>query len=409
MNIWPFSRKSSDGASVRDSLELFRLLGGWMATKSGKNVSHKTALEVTTVLACTRVIAEGIAQVPFKVYRKVGRKTEVATDHPLYRLLHRKPNDWMSSFDMREMMTIHCALTGDAIAFKNVVLGKVVELIPIRRDCFTIKQLDNYDLEYTITAPNGQSRVFPREAIWHWRGPTWDGVCGLDIVKQAREAIGLAMATEESHSRMQRNGNAVGGTYSVEGKLDGKQYADLRAWLEKHFDGIENVGKTKLLDRSAKFQPSTMTGIDAQLLETRKHQIEEICRAMRVFPIMIGHSGDKANTFASAEQMFLAHVVHTLSPWYVRIEQSGECQLLTDKELDQGYFIKFNAAGLLRGSHKDRSEYYAKALGAGGTKGWMTQNDVRELEDLNPIDDPEADRLPQPTNAGGQPPEETDG
>lgn len=408
MNIWPFSRKSGDGASVRDSLDLFRLLGGWMASKSGKNVSHKTALEVTTVLACARVIAEGIAQVPFKVHRKVGRNIEVATDHPLYRLLHRKPNSWMSSFELREMMAIHCVLTGDAIAFKNVVLGRVVELIPIRRECFSVKQLDNYDLEYTITAPNGQSQVFPREAIWHWRGPTWDGVCGLDIVKQAREAIGLAMATEESHSRMQRNGNAVGGTYSVEGKLDSKQYADLRGWLEKHFDGIENVGKTKLLDRSAKFQPSTMTGIDAQLLETRKHQIEEICRVMRVFPIMIGHTGDKSNTFASAEQMFLAHVVHTLAPWYQRIEQSAECQLLTDKELDAGCFVKFNAAGLLRGSHKDRAEYFAKALGSGGAPAWMTQDEVRELEELNPMGGAAAE-LPKPTNVGGQPPEETDG
>jgi len=399
--IWPFNRKSGGDEPVRDSLDLFRQLGGWLSTKSGASVTHKTALEVPTVLACARVIAEGIAQVPFKLYREEGDKKLPATDHPLYRLLYRKPNAWMTSFELREMMALHCVLTGDAIAFKNGLRGQIRELIPIHRTNVSIKQLDNYDLEYTITAPNGQSRIFPREAIWHWRGPSWDGVQGLDVVKLAREAIGLAMSTEESHARMQKNGAAVGGVYSVEGTLNGKQYDDLRKWLAKHFDGIENVGKTKVLDRNAKFNPSTMTGVDAQLLETRRHQVEEICRAMRVLPVMIGFS-DKTATYASAEQMFLAHVVHTLSPWYQRIEQSAECQLLTDEELDDGYFVKFNAAGLMRGSHKDRGEFYAKALGGGGGRPWMTPDDVRDLEDMNPMGG-NAGLLLDPVNMGGAP------
>lgn len=129
---------------------------------------------------------------------------------------------------------------------------------------------------------------------------------------------------------------------------------------------------------------------------------------MRVFPIMIGHTGDKANTFASAEQMFLAHVVHTISPWYQRIEQSVECQLLTEQELDRGYFVKFTAAGLLRGSHKDRAEFYSRGLGAGGSPAWMTQDEVRALEDMNPMGG-DAAVLPKPTNTGAQPKEDEDG
>lgn len=401
MKLWPFSRKANEDGSVRHSLDLFRLLHGSMATKSGASVSHKTALEVSAVLACARVIAEGIAQVPFKVYQEVDGKKVPATAHPLYRVLHRKPNGWMTSFEMRETMAMHCVLTGDAIAFANRLRGDVYEIIPITPGCVTWEQLDNYRIVYKVTAPNGKTQEFPQEAIWHWRGPSWDGVCGLDVVRLAREAIGLAMSTEESHARMQRNGAAIGGVYSVEGKLDPKQYEDLRGWLAKNFDGIENVGKTKLLDRSAKFNPSSMTGIDAQLLETRKHQIEEICRSMRVMPIMVGYS-DKAATYASAEQMFLAHVVHTLSPWYERIEQAAECQLLSDKEADEGYFVKFNAAGLMRGSHKDRSEYFAKALGSGGAPAWMTQDEVRALEELNPMGG-DAAKLPIATNVGTPP------
>lgn len=408
MKLWPFSRKSNEDGSVRHSLDLFRLLAGWMGTKSGASVSHKSALEVSAVLACARVISEGIAQVPFKVYRQVGDKVQPATEHPLFRALHRKPNGWMTSFELRETMAIHCVLTGNAFAFVNRLRGEVAEIIPLPPGSVTVKQKDNYGLEYTVTAPSGEVLTVPQAAIWHWRGPSWDAVTGLDVVKLARESIGLAMSTEESQSRMQKNGAAIGGTYSVEGILNKEQYKAMREWLDKEFDGVANLGKTKLLDRSAKFHPQSMTGIDSQLLETRKYQIEDICRSFRVMPIMAGYS-DKAATYASAEQMFLAHVVHTLSPWYERIEQSAECNLLTDKEVSDGYFVKFNAAGLMRGSHKDRSEYFAKALGSGGSPAWMTQDEVRALEELNPMGG-DAAMLPKPTNVPGNvaPKEEED-
>lgn len=396
MKLWPFSRKANEDGSVRTSIDLFNLLVGGMGTKSGASVSHKSALEVTAVLSCVRVISEGLAQVPFKLYQQVGEKTLPATDHPLYRVLHRKPNGWMTSFELRETMAIHCAMTGNAHAFINRVRGQVRELLPLPTGTVTVKQKSDYSLEYTITAPSGNTMTVPQEAIWHWRGPSWDAVSGLDIVKLAREAIGLAMSSEESQARLQKTGGAHSGTYAVEGILNKEQYAAMREWLDKEFDGIKNFGKTKLLDRKAQFLPTSMTGVDAQLLETRRYQIEEICRAFRVMPIMAGYS-DKAATYASAEQMFLAHVVHTLSPWYERIEQSAECHLLTEKEVEQGYFVKFNAAGLMRGSHKDRSEYFSKALGSGGSPAWMTQDEVRALEEFNPMGG-DAALLPKPTN-----------
>lgn len=151
-----------------------------------------------------------------------------------------------------------------------------------------------------------------------------------------------------------------------------------------------------VLDDGAKWTPLGMSSADAQLIETRKHQIEEICRHFRVMPIMLGHS-DKTTTYASAEQMFQAHVVHTLMPWFVRIEQSADLNLLTDEQEAAGMYVKFMPNGLMRGAARDRSDFYSKALGSGGTKGWMTQNDVRRAEDMDPIDDPAANELPQPT------------
>lgn len=400
-------RKGS-GDAIESSLDLFRLLGGWMGTKSGASVSHKSALEVSAVLACARVIAEGIAQVPFKLYQQVGDSKHPATNHPLYRVLYRKPNTWMTSFELRETMAFHAALTGDAIAFVNRDMrGNVRELIPIPPGNVSVKQKADYSLIYTVTAPSGKVQDFPQEAIWHWRGPSWDTVVGLDAVKLAREAIGLAVASQEAQARMQADGAAMTGLYSVDGNLTEEQYKSLRKYLDQEFYS-QKATRVKLLDRGAKFHPISMTGVDAQLLETRKYQVEEICSYMRVFPIMIGHTGDKANTFASSEQMFLAHVVHTLSPWYQRIEQSAECQLLTDRELDQGYFVRFTAAGLLRGSHKDRGEFYSRALGSGGAPAWMTPDEVRSLEDLNPMGG-DAALLPKPTNGGAQPKEDEDG
>ena len=161
-----------------------------------------------------------------------------------------------------------------------------------------------------------------------------------------------------------------------------------------------------ILDRSAKWLQQSMSGVDAQHIETRRFQVEEVCRALRVMPIMVG-SSDKASTYASAEQMFLAHVVHTLSPWYERLEQSIDVHLLTPADRAGGVYAKFVVNALLRGSTKDRGEFYARALGAGGSPAWMTQDEVRALEEMNPMGGKAAE-LPVPLNAT-KPPAATDG
>lgn len=372
---------------------------GARQSKAGVPVSWERALDVSTVFACIRVIAEGVAQVPLRVMRELpnGKGSEPALDHPLYKVLNSKPNQWQTSFALRETMIFHLALTGNAFFYKNIVRNRVKELIPIDPGCVTITRNNDYSLTYTVTGIDGRSMDFPQSLIWHIRGPSWDTWRGLDAVRQAREAIGLTIATENTQAEMHANGLQTSGTYSTDQKIDPEKYKQIQAWIAAQIGG-SNKHKPFVIDSGFKWTQQSMSGVDAQHLETRKFQIEEICRSFRVLPPMVGHSG-QAMTFASAEQIFLAHVIHTLMPWVVRIEQSIDNDLL-DGDEDEGFFAKFNMNSLMRGASADRATFYSKALGAGNSPAWMTQDEVRAEEDLN-AKGGDASNLPKPTSVAG--------
>ena len=389
--LLPWRKKSAS------TLDLFREIYGGKLTAAGRTVNVKTALEVSTVFACMRVLGEGVAQVPLKLIRESadGKTRLPAKDHPLYEVLSCRPNSYQTSFEFRETLMWHVGLTGNFFAFKNIVFGKLKELIPFDPGCMKVMRANDGSLSYEVTATNGSKQIFPAEAIWHVRGPSWNSWMGIEAVTVAREAIGLAMATEEQHARMHKNGVRASGVYSVESTLTGQQYEDLKKWIDKEMAGVENTGKAMVLDRGAKWLSTSMTGIDSQHLETRKHQIEEICRFFRIMPIMVGYS-DKAATYASAEQMFLAHVVHTLSPWYQRLEQSIDANLLTPKDRAGGLYSQFVEEGLLRGDSKSTAEFLTKLT----TNGVMTRNEARGKLDLNPIDGLDEPLTPSNMNIG---------
>lgn len=394
---WPaflkFGRKSDS------TLELFNEIFGARLSAAGVNVTWDTALKVATVLACTRAIALGLAQVPLKIFQETDGKKLPAHDHPLYFVLHNQPNPWQTSFEYLETIGYHLPLTGRHYSFINRgVGGRILELIPFEPGQVEAKRAADGEITYRVTLANGKQVEYPEEAIWHIRGASWNGWQGMDPVHLAREAIGLTIAAEEEHSRMFANGVRPSGIYSVEGNLSPEQYKNLRRALVDSHTGA-NKGLPMILDRGAKWLQQAMTGVDAQHVETRRLQIEEVCRAMGVFPQMIGHT-DKTATFASAEAFFIAHVVYTLTPWYRRLEQSIDAHLIGRKDVERGYYAKFISAGLLRGAMKDRGEYLSRALGAGGAPAWMTQDEVRSLEELNPMGG-EAAALPKPTNVPG--------
>jgi len=378
------------------------ILGGY-ASKAGPSVTLNNALKVSTAFACIKVLSQGVAQVPFKLYREKRdgelTKIEPARNHALYDLLTVKPNDWSTSFEFRETLTMHAAM-GNAYAFINRVNGAIYELILLQPNRVEKIQRADWSITYKVTGNSGESIEFPAEAIWHIRGPSWDGSLGLDVLQLAREALGLSIATEESHAKLHAHGVRPSGTYSVDGTLGPEQYKQLKTWIEKEFAGAENSGAPMILDRGAKWLSQAMTGVDAQHLETRRFELEEICRFFGVSPFMVFHT-DKAPTYASAEQFQIQHVVHTLSPWFARIEQSADAHLLTKSERLRGFYFKFLAAGLLRGAMKDQGEFIAKMLGSGGTRPVMTQDEVRALLELNPMGG-EAGKLQLPL--GAQPP-----
>lgn len=393
------SRKSA----VTTSLDLFRQVYGGRESSAGIAITMDRALEVSVIVSICRVLSDGVAQVPFRLYRQVNGSREIASSHSLAGLLSARPNAFQSSFEFRETMMFHLLLTGNAFVFLNRVGidRRIKEMVLLLPGAMTVKREADGTLVYKYRAENGQEQMIPAAAIWHVRGPSWNAWYGMDSVKLARNAIGLSLALEDAHSSMHRNGARTSGLLSVKDPLSPEQYAFLAGWLDKYEIGGERYQKAMLLDRGAEFTPFSMSGVDTQHLETRKFQIEELCRFWRVMPIMVGFS-DKTATYASSEQMFLAHVVHTLAPWYSRLEQSADCNLLTADELAGGFYTKFQPNGLMRGAAKDRGEFYAKGLGSGGGKGWLTQNDVRDMEDMNRSDDPEADKLPQPVAAVAQ-------
>ena len=386
---------AAEEAKGMTSLDLFKEVYGGRESKSGQSVTLSTAMEATAVLGCVRAIGEGVAQARIKFYT-TGERAQRIRSHPVLDLLTWKPNDIQTAFGFIETILMHATLTGNAFVFVNRVGSARTprELIPLLPNNVTVEQMPDMSLRYTVQGEKGERRVVPNEAIWHLRGPSWCGWLGLDAVKLAREAIGLAMATEAKHASMHKNMPDPGGVYSVPEKLDIERFKMLRDWIVRNTTG-DLAGSPLVLDRGTTWLSQQMKGVDAQHLETRRFQVEEICRAFRVIPLMAGYS-DKTATYASAEQMFIAHVVHTLTPWATRLEQSAERNLLGEsEEID----IRFDLRSLMRGAAADRAAYLSAALGSGGSQAWMRIDEAREEDGLEWMDG--TDKLPEPTNVGG--------
>lgn len=358
--------------------------------KSGVSVNHKTALQAAAAFGCARVIAEDIAKVPFKIMQSMENGTRnPAKDHDLYDLLHSQPNDRQTSFEFFEQIGFHLVFAGNAYVFKNRVRGRIVELLPYEPGSVLVKQNDDMSLVYEITLASGKKIDIPARDMWHIRGPSWDGVEGLDGVKLARESIGISIATEEHNARLFSNGARVGGILTTDKDLKSDQVKELRESWEKVQGGNSNAHKTAVVWGGLKYIQAALTSLDAQLNETRRFQIEEVCRFFRVMPIMLAHY-DKASTYASSVEMFSAHIRNTMTAWYIRIEKSIDVFLLTKEERKDGFYSKFNVNGLLRGSAKDRALFYTAMYNIGA----INPNEIRELEDMNPYEGGEKYRVP---------------
>ncbi len=358
------------------------LFGG---STSGKAVTERTAMQMTAVYSCVRILAEAVAGLPLNLYHYLpdGGK-EKSYDHPLYRLLHDEPNPEMSSFVFRETLMTHLLLWGNAYAqiIRNGK-GEVVALYPLMPNRMTVDREGNGQLYYSYNrssdeAPtmNGSTVILKPSDVLHIPGLGFDGLVGYSPIAMAKNAIGMAIACEEYGAKFFANGAAPGGVLEHPGTIKDPQRVR-EAW-QSQFGGSGNSNKIAVLEEGMKYTPIGISPEQAQFLETRKFQINEIARIFRVPPHMVGDL--EKSSFSNIEQQSLEFVKYTLDPWVIRWEQSIMRSLLSLEEKTQ-YFVKFNLEGLLRGDYQSRMTGYATAR----QNGWMSANDIRELENLDRI------------------------
>lgn len=369
-----------DNRTVGSSYSFY--MGG---SSAGKNVNERSAMQMTAVYSCVRILAEAVAGLPLHLYRyKEDGGKERAIDVNLYHLLHDEPNKEMSSFIFRETLMTHLLLWGNAYAqiIRNGK-GEVVALYPLMPNKMQVDRDENGELYYIYTRSSEEAKTMegatvyltPRDVL-HIPGLGFDGLVGYSPIAMAKNAIGLAIATEEYGAKFFANGAAPSGVLEHPGTI--KDPSRLRENWNSTFGGSANSGKVAVLEEGMKYTPISISPEQAQFLETRKFQIDEIARIFRVPPHMVGDL--EKSSFSNIEQQSLEFVKYTLDPWVIRWEQSLSRSLLNEDE-KRKYFFKFNLEGLLRGDYESRMSGYATAR----QNGWMSANDIRELENLDKI------------------------
>ncbi len=354
-------------------------------SSSGKNVNERSAMQMTAVYACVRILSEAIAGLPLHLYRysDEGSK-EKAVDNPLYFLLHDEPNEEMTSFVFRETLMTHLLLWGNAYAqiIRNGK-GSVMALYPLMPNKMEVDRDENGQIIYKYNRSKDEANtkeegtvVLESADVLHIPGLGFDGLVGYSPIAMAKNAIGMAIACEEFGSKFFANGASPSGVLEHPGIL--KDPARVRDSWNAAYGGSANSHKVAVLEEGMKYTPISISPNEAQFLETRKFQINEIARIFRVPPHMVGDL--EKSSFSNIEQQSLEFVKYTLDPWVIRWEQSLSRALLTQDE-KQTYFFKFNIDGLLRGDYQSRMNGYA----VGRQNGWMSANDIRELENMDRI------------------------
>lgn len=371
-----------------------------MKTKAGVAIGHDSAMSISAVYACVRVISETIASLPLKVYeRSDDGSRKPVTQHPVADLI-RKPNPYQTTFEFFETVVALLNLRGNNFAGKTKSRdGIVTELLPLDPSAMTLEVGRDGRLRYRYAPSDGSPRDYDADQIWHAKGLSTDGLLGLSPITLCREALGLAAAAEAHGSAFFRDGARGPGIVKIPGRLKEDTYKRVSESLRAAMTG-ENRFKLPVFEDGLEWVSIGISNEDSQFLETRQFQVEEIARIFRVPCVLIGHP-DKTATYASAEQFFLSFVTHCVRPWCERLEQSFNRHIIP--EIDQGrIFVEFSVDGLLRGDIQTRYNAYAQ----GRQWGFLCADDIRKLENLDPLPDGRGRIYLQPANmveAGTQP------
>lgn len=375
--------KSRDKPTNSTAGGAYRFLFG--GSTSGKSVTERSSMQMTAVYSCVRILAEAVAGLPLHLYKynESGGK-ERAAENQLYFLLHDEPNPEMTSFVFRETLMTHLLLWGNAYAqlIRNGK-GEVIALYPLMPNRMTVDRDNKGRLYYQYWRGKDEAKlsrdnivILQPSDVLHIPGLVFDGLVGYSPIAMAKNAVGMAIACEEYGAKFFANGATPGGILEHPGIV--KDPARVRESWNAVYQGSGNAHRIAVLEEGMKYTPIGISPEQAQFLETRKFQINEIARIFRVPPHMVGDL--EKSSFSNIEQQSLEFVKYTLEPWLVRWEQAMVRSLLSKTEKEQ-YFIKFNVDGLLRGDYESRMNGYA----IGRQNGWLSANDIRELEDMNRI------------------------
>jgi HK97 family phage portal protein len=377
-----FSRKPKE-AKPQNSLSTSRpyLFG---KASAGVSVNERSAMKVAAVYACVRVISEAVASLPLHLYKSEGKGASIDAAHPLYDVLHSVPNSEMTSFVFRETLMSHLLLYGNAYAqIIRDVAGRIKALYPLMPNKMDVSRSESGELFYTYWRDFDEAKPQEKKGgvkltcndVLHIPGLSFDGLVGYSPIALAKNAIGMAIATEDFGATFFANGANPGGILEHPGTL--KDSDLLRGTWETLYRG-HGSHRIAVLEDGLKFNPVTIAPEQAQFLETRKFQLNEIARIFRVPPHMIGDL--EKSSFSNIEQQSLEFLKYSVEPWVIRWEQAMDMALLTPAER-KSHKIKFNLDGLLRGDYETRQKGYE--IGRRG--GWLSVNDIREMEKLNPL------------------------
>lgn len=383
------------GVVISTSQELEEALRTGAVSASGASVTPNSAMRVATVYACVRLRCGVVANMPLAIKKRVDARTrEDASDHPLWKLLRRRPNRWQTPSQFRRMMQAHLMLRGNAYAMKVVSRGSVRELIPLHPDQVECVQTDDLSLEYTYTRKDGRKVRMAQADVFHLVGLTLDGVHGVSAISYARETIGLALAMEDHGSTTFRHGARVSAALSHPNKLGKEGQDTLRASLDAFRSGGEQEGKTLILEEGMTYEPIAMTAEDAQWIESRKFSRTDIAMFFGVPPHMIGDTEKSTSWGSGIDSQTQGFVTFTSEDDLTMWEETINRDLIGDNEDD--LYALFNRAALVKGDIKARWEAHVKAL----QWGVSSPNEIRALEDQNPREGGDI-YYPPPNTAGG--------
>ena len=367
--------RKSDPLAIDTPEKLARALGIGYDSVSGM-VTTTSAMQQTAVFNCVRVLAESVGMLPCRLHKRVGRNLEPAPEHRLSELLSIAPNDYMTAQEFWELLVVCLCLRGNFFAYKVVVLGNVVELLPLDPSIVTPKLKDDWTVEYTVNFASGP-QVLSQDEIWHVRLFTMDGLTGLNPIAYARQCLGLGIAMETHAAKLFTNGAVTSGVLSTEQALSDEAFGRLKTQFQGEHMGVANAYKPMILEMGLNWKPISLNAQDTQFIESRKLTESQICGLFRVPPHLVANL--EKMTLSNVENMGMSFVNYALVPLLTRIENRIQVGLLKKTERIS-YFAKFNAGALMRGDLAGRYNSYGKGI----QWGILSPNDCRELEDRNP-------------------------